>query len=203
MPINFPTSPTLNQTYTYETKTWKWNGKGWALQSAVLNYASLSQGAKADTALQPADIGTTVQAFNSNLVIDSSYVHTDNNYTTIEKNKLSGIASGAEVNVNADWNSVGGDSQILNKPVLATVATTGNYNDLINKPTMSNGTVTSVAITVPIGLSITGSPITTNGTIAISLTSGYSIPTTASQTNWDTAYTSLGDIASALDIING
>jgi hypothetical protein len=39
-------------------------------------------------------------------------------YTTTEKNKLSGIQSGAEVNVNADWNSVSGDSQILNKPTI-------------------------------------------------------------------------------------
>lgn len=35
---------------------------------------------------------------DSNFVADSSYVHTDNNYTTTEKNKLGGIASGAEVN---------------------------------------------------------------------------------------------------------
>ena len=51
-----------------------------------------------------------------------------------------------------------------------------------------SGTVTSVDMTVPTGLSITGNPITTSGTLAISLASGYSIPTTASQTNWDTAY---------------
>lgn len=51
------------------------------------------------------------------------------------------------------------------------------------------GTVTSVGLTVPTGLTVTGSPITTSGTLAITLTSGYSIPTTASQTNWDTAYT--------------
>lgn len=52
-----------------------------------------------------------------------------------------------------------------------------------------SGTVTSVAMTVPTGLTITGSPITTSGTLAVSLQTGYSIPTTASQTNWDTAYT--------------
>lgn len=52
-----------------------------------------------------------------------------------------------------------------------------------------NGSVTSVSMTVPTGLSIAGSPITTSGTLALTLTSGYSIPTTASQTNWDTAYT--------------
>lgn len=51
-----------------------------------------------------------------------------------------------------------------------------------------NGTVTSVGMTVPTGLSVSGSPITTSGTLAVSLASGYSIPTTAEQTEWDTAY---------------
>lgn len=50
------------------------------------------------------------------------------------------------------------------------------------------GTVTSVAMTVPTGLDISGSPITTSGTLALTMASGYAIPTTASQTNWDTAY---------------
>ena len=54
--------------------------------------------------------------------------------------------------------------------------------------TKNTGTVTSVAISVPTGLSVSGSPITTKGTIAIALASGYSIPTTAKQTNWDKVY---------------
>ena len=36
--------------------------------------------------------------------------------------------------VNADWNATNGAAQILHKPNLATVATSGNYNDLTNKP---------------------------------------------------------------------
>ncbi len=51
-----------------------------------------------------------------------------------------------------------------------------------------NGTVKSVAMTVPAGFSISGSPITTTGTLALSFASGYSLPTKAKQTNWDTAY---------------
>lgn len=50
------------------------------------------------------------------------------------------------------------------------------------------GGVTSVAMTVPTGLTVAGSPITASGTLAVSYASGYSLPTTASQTNWDTAY---------------
>ena len=55
-----------------------------------------------------------------------------------------------------------------------------------------SGTVTSVAMTVPTGLSIAGSPITTTGTLALTFATGYSIPTTAKQTNWDDAYTWVG-----------
>lgn len=50
------------------------------------------------------------------------------------------------------------------------------------------GTVTSVAMTVPTGLAVTGSPITSAGTLAVTYGSGYAIPTTAKQAEWDTAY---------------
>jgi len=41
-----------------------------------------------------------------------------NDYTDTEKTKLGNIADGAEVNVNADWSSTSGDSEILNKPTI-------------------------------------------------------------------------------------
>lgn len=41
-----------------------------------------------------------------------------NDYTTDEKNKLAGIAAGAEVNVNADWTATSGDAMIINKPTI-------------------------------------------------------------------------------------
>ena len=44
-----------------------------------------------------------------------------------DKTKLNGIA---------DWNATEGDALILNKPILATVATSGSYNDLTGKPTI-------------------------------------------------------------------
>ena len=55
---------------------------------------------------------------DSNFVSDSDYVHTDNNYTSTEKSKLSGIASGAEVNVQSNWNEADStaDAYIANKP---------------------------------------------------------------------------------------
>lgn len=54
----------------------------------------------------------------ADLVHDASYVHTDNNYTAAEKEKLGGIESGAEVNVQSDWTESDGnsDAYIRNKP---------------------------------------------------------------------------------------
>ena len=55
--------------------------------------------------------------------------------------------------------------------------------------TTNKGTVTSVKLTLPTGLSLgVTKEITTSGTFAISLTSGYSIPTTSKQGQWDSAY---------------
>lgn len=53
-------------------------------------------------------------------VVDANYVHTDNNFTTAEKTKLAGIAAGAEVNVQADWNQTNSSSDafIKNKPTV-------------------------------------------------------------------------------------
>ena len=42
-----------------------------------------------------------------------------------------------------DWNATSGDYQILNKPTLATVATTADYNDLLNLPTIPAAQVNS------------------------------------------------------------
>lgn len=61
-----------------------------------------------------------------------------NDYTIAEKTKLAGIETGAEVNVQSDWNEAdsSSDAYIQNKPTLATIATSGDYDDLSNKPTI-------------------------------------------------------------------
>ena len=59
----------------------------------------------------------------------------------------------------------------------------GNY-DVVATSTLGlgggtgTGTVTSVAMTVPTGLTISGSPITTSGTLGLTMTDGYVIATT-------------------------
>lgn len=136
----------------------------------------------------PTGFTVTNSPITSAGIIGLQYATGYTGYTTAEKTKLAGIEDGAQVNVQSDWNATSGAAQILNKPTLATVATTGDYNDLINLPTLTTGTVTSVALTTPTGLQVTGSPITTSGTLALAFQAGYSIPTNSSQSNWDTAY---------------
>lgn len=60
----------------------------------------------------------------------------------------------------------------------------------------STATVSSVALSAPTGFTVSGSPVTTSGTLALGFAAGYSLPTTASQANWDTAY-GWGDHAAA------
>ena len=58
-----------------------------------------------------------------------------NDYTTAEKTKLSGIASGAEVNVQSDWNTTTNtsDSYIKNKPtILKSTDSEGNILNVTN-----------------------------------------------------------------------
>ena len=42
-----------------------------------------------------------------------------------------------------------------------------DYNDLDNLPTLTNGTVTSVGLTMPSAFSVANSPITSSGDIAV------------------------------------
>ena len=69
-------------------------------------------------------------------------------FTPSEKSKLSGIATGAEVNVNADWNATSGDAQILNKPTISG-SNTGDQN-------LQSVTNIGASTTNPININVTG-----------------------------------------------
>lgn len=79
--------------------------------------------------------------------------------TTAERTKLAGIAAGAEVNVNADWNAASGDAEILNKPTIPDpfFKVTPNGNTAITLNTGDEGRYirctasTAVTVTVPSG----------------------------------------------------
>ena len=66
-----------------------------------------------------------------------------NAFTDAEKTKLSGIAAGAEVNVNADWNASSGDAQILNKPTIPAAYTNSDVDSHLNQSTAGTNEVLS------------------------------------------------------------
>lgn len=71
-------------------------------------------------------------------------------------------------------------------------ATYDNSTGVLNIPQYVDqyvGTVTSVGLSAPTGFSVSGSPVTSSGTLALSFASGYSLPTNVKQSNWDDAYT--------------
>ena len=57
-----------------------------------------------------------------------------NDYTTTEKTKLAGIAEGAEVNIQSDWNQTDNskDDYIKNKPTIPTTATQISYDNSVS-----------------------------------------------------------------------
>lgn len=101
-----------------------------------------------------------------------------------------------------DWNTFNGKESALtfSTPLVRTTntisinqasASTSGYLSSTDWNTFNNkgsGTVTSVAMTMPLGLSVSGSPITTSGTFGITLTAGYVIPSTTSTSEWGIAY---------------
>lgn len=78
----------------------------------------------------------------------SGKVLSTNDFTNMDKTKLDSVEVGAQVNVQADWaQSVPrADGFIKNKPNLATVATSGSYDDLSDKPTIPPAITIDTAI---------------------------------------------------------
>ena len=82
MPLNFPASPTINDTYAFGDKTWTWNGSAWLIQSYTLranaafdaaNTAQVTAAAAFDKANQTAQLAfTTVTANGTSLVADAN-----------------------------------------------------------------------------------------------------------------------------------
>jgi nitrogen fixation protein len=89
------------------------------------------------------------------------------------------------ISVDANGNFI---ETALSVPLTRTLTINGTSYDLTANRSWSVGTVTSVDLSVPTGFTIANNPITTSGTLAIAFASGYSLPTTSSQTNWDAAY---------------
>lgn len=106
-------------------------GKGYTTNTGTITSVKMNGSTIASSG--EADLGTVITDISSKQdVIDSSHKlsadlisdgTTNKAYTASEQSKLSGIAAGAEVNVQANWNESdsSSDAYIQNKPTIPTV----------------------------------------------------------------------------------
>lgn len=102
---------------------------------------------------------------------------------SVDGAKLDGISSGAEVNQNAfssivvaGQTTIAADTKMDTLTIAAgtgiSITTDANI-DTLTITASTNGTVTSVGMTTPTGLVVSGSPITSSGTLALTYDTGY------------------------------
>ena len=146
---NLPGSPTTGDVYLVTTATtgysagfYRYSGSAWVFMGSAVTTVNTQTGAVVLDADDVDDSSTShkfVTESDLTTLSNTSGTNTGDQdlssyqlqpsegaFVNGDKTKLDGIAAGAEVNVNADWNSSSGDSQILNKPTLGTAAATAS-----------------------------------------------------------------------------
>ena len=92
MALNFPTSPSLNQTYTVSNKTWRWNGYAWDLNPADLATANAAY-STANSAYTQANTAYNQAVYEQlqTIVANTTIQTTDSNKTFIVENTSGAI----------------------------------------------------------------------------------------------------------------
>lgn len=157
--------------------------------------------AKVDDSINEAGSGLTVYESSGDKIV--KHTNSVSAVTTAEFSKITydaqGHITGSQPVTKADVTALnlnGADVKMTGyvKPVsTADIEPTDTVNQAIGKLEKAvedagsgDGTVKSVAVSMPTGFTVTGSPITESGTITVAMTDGYSIPTNAKQAEWDT-----------------
>jgi len=144
-----------------------------ALDSIVSEINNNADGTNATTpnmtSLQIGGVAMTSSAAELNK-LDGATVTTD------ELNILDGDTSATSTTVVDADRVVFNDAGTMKQVALSDIKTYINAS-------VGSGSVTSVGLSVPTGLSVSGSPVTTSGTLAITFSSGYSLLTSAQATS--------------------
>jgi hypothetical protein len=197
---------------TYTSST----GGGGGLNAAVVSYANIIAGNYNDADLTTIPNAYSIKAlYNAIQNIDVTgqlenyLLKTDAADTYQPKgNYLTAHQTIYGLTIQKNGENVGTYNPKL-KAATIDIAVPTKVSELTNDSgyTDNTGTVTSVGISVPTGLSATNSPITTKGIIVITFAEGYSIPTIAKQTSWDNistleSYFNNGSAKKALQLTN-
>lgn len=102
---------------------------------------------------------------------DATLLNRTNHTGTQAASTISDFAAAARAQTEAEL--------VAGTNITITPGSTGATRTLTIAASGGSGSVTSVGMTVPTGLSVANSPITTTGTLAVTLAAGYEIPTRA------------------------
>jgi hypothetical protein len=105
MPINFPTSPTVGQTFTAGNIVFEWNGSSWVSTGTPVNINAVSQ--SANVAMQTANAAFT-QANAALAATDTTWVKNQANSAFVQANSAFIHANAAFDSSNTKLSSTGG-----------------------------------------------------------------------------------------------
>lgn len=178
--LNFPQDPAPGDTYSIGSRTWTWNGSGWALQSGIVStnpFIVVSAQVTTTTNSTSTNSGALVVAggggFGGDLYAGFIYSNGSQVVTTgtIGSFGVSAVQAGTDTAVAF---LPGNIALIWNTSTLQTV--TGRGNSTTNSISVTNTTAStstnSGALTVAGGVGVSGS-VTVGGSVALS--SGYSV----------------------------
>jgi fibronectin-binding autotransporter adhesin len=187
--LNFPQNPAPGDTYSIGTRTWIWNGSGWALQSGIVStnpFIVVSAQITTTTNSTSTTSGALIVAggggFGGNVYAADIYSNGFQVVTTgtIGSFGVSAIQAGTDTAVATLSGNI---ALIWNTSTLQTVTSRGSSTNnviSITNTTQSTGT-SSGALTVAGGLGVAGN-VNIGGELKGNYADGYVIVTTASGT---------------------
>lgn len=220
--MNFPSNPTLNQLYTFGSKTWKWNGVAWELLIASINADTLGGNDAsyflAASAYTAADIRTkllTVDGVGSGIDADlldgqqGSYYLAASSYSAADVLAKLLTVDGASSAIDADLLDGQHGSHYLafaNMTGTASNAQLANSSVTVGSTAISLGAaattiagLTSVTSTTFVG-ALTGNAST--ATSAATLTTGRTIAITGAVTGTATSFNGSANISIPITAID-
>jgi hypothetical protein len=149
MPINFPSSPTLNQTYAFGQKTWIWNGYAWDLQLANANSV----------------IAISQASYNQ---ANAAFIHANSAFNTANNaldTWVRGQANAAFIQANAAFLQANTPSHVANS---AAIYANGAFVRANNSLDANVGGIVTGNVTVTQNLTVTGN-ISVSGNLFTSI----------------------------------
>ena len=134
--ISFPSSPSVNQVYTYGTKVWKWNGLYWEFQTTSAGVGTIVSGGPGTLAWYQ-NSGTTLVTTDGGLTFDGSNLVATGSITA--SSFVGNATSSSKLNTARAINGVAFDGTAdINFPVGSGTVNTGTIYTLAQYRTSTN-----------------------------------------------------------------